>query len=285
MENVKNSLACPKLEELSELVDGETDLSQVSQHVAKCENCQSVVSLYRRIDSATRSDMTPPADLADKIKLACKNAAPPESAPVMTWWSRPLVRYAAGFLLTALLAALAMAMMRGRDLEPMVADKPVENELDKTDVVFVKPGSTQTALTPALADNTVVRNAEMRVVNTQGGGGGNGTTLSTLHRLTLLPAEVRHVWVVDDLKAAEQSFLDILPEGTPRSIRQLDASRTAISVSLEDKQLQKLVDGLSLRKWDLVAPALPQPSKGEKVRFAGRTVHYVVQIVRKYPEK
>ncbi len=269
-----DALRCPGNQALSELVDGENELPNVSRHVSDCVRCKDVVGVYRKIDRATRHDMTPPEDLADRIKQACREVAPVKK-PLVLWWTSPSLRVAAGLLITAMLAALAMNVARDSKEFALAAKEPERMGA----VIARNPNPAPAAAFPA-NDRTVVQGDEMRVVNAQGGAA-TGNTYASIQRQVVLPAEVKHVWTVEDLESAEKYFLSALPASSRPTVRQLGPARTGLTVFLRDQQLQALVEGLAAKRWDLVASALPQPRKRNEVRFVGRPVLYDVQLVEK----
>ena len=93
---------------------------------------------------------------------------------------------------------------------------------------------------------------------------------------------VRHIWMVDDLRASRELFNTYAKRsGVKTAFADKDGGLIVQFRGLTDRQLQGLVEQLNARKWALVSPMLPQPKQWERVKFTGKPVTYTVWAVEK----
>lgn len=286
--------SCPSRQQISELVDG-IERAEVIAHLEHCGICRGVYQAYERIREAARAAVRPRADLSARIKKACERLPAPgprrRSRPSFWRHHSAVLRLAAAVAVSASLITLfglAVSRLGGGpgDVSVATSDKsPQETPPPSEKSPAVLPGRSVAAMHsvfPAHGDG--VKGPEIEQVATSGQPGLPPVrrTASQKAALGRLPAQVHHVWVVNDLGRSERYLKTLLAESQYPNSRP-DANRSLFEIQLRDGELQNLVNRLARHKWSLMTSALPQPARqgGEtNVRFPGRAVTYRLELVQ-----
>jgi hypothetical protein len=306
---------CPDTIELSSWHDGEGELD-LEGHVKECSKCRETVEFYTKIDRALKNAPPPDAMLKTKILSAC--ACEKASEPLFSFV--PLLRVAAALVIIVAVGysiLIDMGNNPGREGVVAKSDGGISISVDGENLERAEAEQLEgDILRPSLGDQNeytvlVKRGNEIRALY-----GPRQMPFSSLQPLSrndigdsrlvsaamapmasnpvygdnhgtpsILPRQVRHVWVVDSLEKGKNEFLEQLPDGALCSICDPDMGKEAapssvcFSVELGEEQLQGLVDQLSASGWALVSSALPQPGEPSRLLLTGESVSYIVELV------
>jgi hypothetical protein len=278
---------CPSFAELSAWVDGE-GLPELDVHLAVCARCQELAAVCHELDQAVRHLATPPAGLAGRIKLRCRQLPQADREPVL--WLFPALRLAAGLAALATLAGvLAFSLGRQAAGPQVVSAAPVSPTASRPVPVSepaIEPelpsGEAYVATEDGAPAGATVRTGEMALAATRHPAAG-GVRFGGVHpsnRGEGVPGRVVHVWVVRDLAASRRDFLDGLPAGV-RCMESVGGEGEMLSLRavLPDSQAQSLVDRLASRGYSLVSPVGPQPGQAQEHVFTNRPMLYEARFV------
>jgi len=97
----------------------------------------------------------------------------------------------------------------------------------------------------------------------------------------VLPQTIRHVWGVENTDGACKLLGDIA-KANDLSLNMTGKQDNActLTITLNDGQLQSLVDKLHGEGWQLVSPFLPQPDQANLISYNGHAVAYTISLVR-----
>lgn len=261
-ENVEQ-IGCPSFEVISAHLDGEAEAGDAT-HIESCQHCLCILASLRDLDKVVARASQPPQGLSARILAACAadrdHAAP---ATVTPFWGRSLLRYAAALAITAGLAFAVRQSVGNGDSAP---DPGKVAMLDNGDGDGSNP------------DGPQIDPTNSSPVSTREGGDSAAITVPVVKRL--VANQVRHVWGVKDLEKVEKDVATQLPEGAKWGVSR-DNAGISVEASLTDEQLQKLVNGIHDRGYDLFRSELPQPNQEDRVKFMGgsRKVIYLARFV------
>jgi hypothetical protein len=241
---------CPSSADLSAAVDGSVP-EELAVHVESCPACQRDLAVLHRLDRAIRSQLAPPAGLAERIRQRVHEAATATPVAPPRWWLSPVLRLAAAVVITAAaIAVLVHVLNRGAASDPMVV---------KGNALPGDPLSVNEHVGSGLNRNSSE-------------GRGDRTVPANL------PDMVKHVWAVGDAAGERSRVQALLPQGA-YEVATTDGN-TVFTVRLTDRDLQKLVDRLAAdSKWQLASHELPQPRQPDSVALTGRNVRYSLVLV------
>lgn len=267
MSSAPGPQGCPGSDDLSAAVDGLAP-EEIAVHIESCSRCQRHVEALRRIDVAVRRRMTPPEGLSARIRQAVKDGAARETTEMPRWWMSPVLRLAAAVAVTAAAIGVLVNVLGDRSASKVtVAEKatpvPATVAVQDTPKPVPTPG--------ALVDANALRLA-------RAGGGGVPGDAAGGELPQGLPRMVRHVWTVADTSGEIGHLKGLLPKGS-YDVGSEDGN-TVFTVVLPDRDLQKLVDALAARRWQLVSPDMPQPQKQSRLVLTGQDVRYSLVMVQ-----
>ncbi len=276
------SKACPTRLELSDWIDGvSTAGTDLENHIAVCPACQDVINSYRRIDSATKCLSLPDDDLAARIKMTCSNL---QQEPVLLTWNRPLFHYAAALVLIASVITALAIRFNGNvpQSESMVAfEKNEWSGINQTEGTVKVAAKTVIDKEKSPVPGSLIDHSELTMANVAGElASGREETGNYSYRPTMIvPALVRHVWVVNDVKDSVEFLSKNLPRESTCTTVTLKRQNAVLQIQLADDKLQALVDKFAARGWSLLSPSVPQPGSGNELLLTGKTVRYDVNLV------
>lgn len=286
----QNQKSCPSLEELSAWHDGAGEPG-LRAHVEACAACQQLLVTFRRVDAAMRVAAQPSPDLAERIKARCR-ALPQREPLFLVLWNQPLLRWAAACAVVAVVlllvhqkmtTATVAAPMAGAETAPTPAAAPalVANSTPPP-VPAVPPAQDEGAGTTAarsagtaVAGSNPIRASKIVRAAADPAPAGN----ADMRQALLVPARVRHVWVVKDLESAKKQVMASLPADASLTVTTAEDGTVSIQALVTDRVLQSLVDKLAGAGMSLVSPTAPQPDRGKDLVVTGRMVRYDVDLV------
>lgn len=266
MSSVAGPQGCPSSDDLSAVVDGLAP-EEITVHIESCSRCQRQVAALRRLDLAIRRQMAPPAGLAARIRQGVRDGSVTAPLAMPRWWMSPVLRLAAAVAVTAAAIAVLVNVLGGGGTAP--TERMASTAPTATDRATVRP-----PVTPA--PGALLQGPELRLARAGGGalpGAGAGSELPQS-----LPRMVRHVWTVPDAAGERGHLKSLLPKGSYEVGE--EGGNTVFTVVLPDQDMQKLVDGLAARRWQLVSPDMPQPQRQASVVWTGQDVRYSIVMVQ-----
>lgn len=266
---------CPSKEELSNWYDNGGDES-IKNHLQECVPCEESVGFYRKVDETVCSSSVAPDYLAADIAEACRHLE--HETLVFPFWVR-LARVAAVIAVVGSVAtALHIMTSPGEDAHGgrivTVGESPGN----------VSPGVTVSANEPSgqqepetIGSLHTVSTADIRPVSVNANrDSGSGDALIQLGD------SVRHVWAVDNIKAASTSLLEALPNDVSKHcFSNLSRETLTFQAAMSDVELQSFVNTLQARGWALVSKDFPQPGEIKKLSLNGHRVNYQIDLVKK----
>ncbi len=273
---------CPSIYELNAWHDGEM-IDGLTDHVSACPKCQKIVADYDRLETALRQGI-PTHDelLIDRIILHCQPRTPARA------FIFHLTRVAAILMIVVGLYGMfaqwsgQRPATAGQDLDSLNTFRGINlNDMPGQFVVLLKNnGQVQPAYGPWLFRSQDDLSPGIVPVNQL-------VALSDPRPRSMsplpvsLPQKVRHVWVVEDLRASRETLIENLPQGARCALRHAeDEQSVELTIWLSDDRLQELVDVLANdMDWALVSSELPQPGQKNRLLSQGREIEYKCSLI------
>ncbi len=276
---------CPAREQLSSWYDGE-QAEGVEMHLANCPECRRVISGYERIDRAIKSaNAVAPPGLRERIVGRCRRKIRREG----------IIFYVARAAAVVLIV-VGLAGMVWQRIEPETADSDdevkevveigghriVADEVLGETLVLLKRGNTLEPLHgpwmvgPSRLPRPGVDRGD-RLVSM----GDGSAQVEKQSFIEVLPREVEHVWVVEDLEKSKEKLIDLIPDGS-RCVLHTSEGEDSIkfTIWLADEELLELVNRMSDQLgWALVASESPQPGQNYFLVPQGRKLQYHCSLV------
>jgi hypothetical protein len=265
MMQIDEQNGCPSFEDVSAHLDGEAD-SAIVEHIGQCTACQRLIASLKLLDSSVSKACQPTAGLSDRIMAACMNGTAEPAPSIIPFWNRAVVRYAAAIALTATLAFAVKSMVGG-------SGNPVGPGGNQNEIAIVPAGHEGLRV---INTGDVIDSNDIETVNVIGTQQPDVAANTGVKRV--VGQAVSHVWGVSSLKVVENDFRKALPEGAFYNVLPRKDG-LVFQTKLTDKQLQKMVEDMHEKGWQLFTPSLPQPGKEANVKFTGSTVTYEAEFV------
>jgi len=273
---------CPDVEDLSEVLDGRGSDAAVA-HIGVCPRCQAAVDAYRRIDRLTAAAIAPPPYLAERIKAVCRQL-PAERPMAMPWRVLTALGYAAAAGVAIVATVAVIRIVSGPSTGALTAAAPAPEVAIPVSrpAPELPPGTPENI--PIITSSRVplINDPHLARANASGGSDMSGVDggFAGERAAVLVPARVRHVWVVKDrLPDEEKRLIQSLPEGSSYVQTRSLPGMNSYQVMMPDHRLQTLVDKLGESGWSLLSPAMPQPGEGRSMILTGRAIRYDVDLV------
>ena len=263
MSDAPRPQGCPSIDDLSAAADGFLP-EEISLHLDVCPVCQQSLQHLRRFDRAVQQRLTPPPGLAERVRQHVHAHAAERLVLVPRWSISPVLRLAAALAASAAaIAILVHVLGDGPAAAPTMAGIPVG-----AGAALVPTQD------PALAPRPITDgNVELAGVQSKG----SSLAHSAPDLRLSIPSQVRHVWTVPASAEEATHLRGFLPKGSYHV--DVQDGNTVFAVRLPDRDLQKLVDHLYERKWQLVSAGVPQPQNGANLVLTGQTVRYDLVMV------
>jgi len=294
-QDIDRTDSCPTAEQLGDHSDGRV-VAGVGTHVASCPACQATVKAYRVLDMGVWRAIEPPASLAERIKQACGELSwdeepnvdevPGEPLPFLRRFSPGLRVALACAAAVVLLLTVARPLLRvGSDNSSALTARPsTQSPAEEQPEMADADGTEAASWTSYPRDGGNVLKADGSYSRVAADGVGHSSLSAVPPQLaprTIIPSRVKHVWMVENLSAAQRVLHDNLPAATSCTVVVTGSDSSAFyNVFLSDHKLQSLVDRLAAAGFPLVSASVPQPGKESRVLMTGRTVRYDVEFVQ-----
>ncbi|MCF7855627.1 MAG: hypothetical protein K9N51_12570, partial [Candidatus Pacebacteria bacterium] len=250
------------------------------KHIQECRRCKHNVDFFGRVDQTLADSKQPPSGLNQRIVERCTQMS---TTPLPFDWRVNVLRIAAVLVVIAAITAAFLVLSWPRtSSENMVAGTdPLtisEDGIQSTGRDDVSPTRRTIYFQQSPSTFPV---AKIRAGSAEPNVEGfvRSLLLTEQSKTNILPAAVRHVWVVDDLDTARKQLLDSLPAGAVAVPTNGRNHAMCFRISLSDTDLQGLVTSLERSGWALVTPALPQPGEIDSLLLTGQEVLYTADIV------
>lgn len=278
-QNSNSMNKCPTQEELNLWYDGEgAPGEEFEKHINQCEHCKQCLASYHRIDNGVRKVLSNSDELlADRIIRKCEKTRTGD-------FFFHILRAAAILLIVLGVVGLFFTPKNQQSTET-AGDSPVF--LSPADIDFAKPeffvlikknNQFEPLYGPWNREQGIPSNLRLRQTETAdqlvnfGGGQKENSPLASV-----LPRNIRHVWVVNDLEESREKLLEILPEGSRCSLQSNGEDNSIdFRISLVDKNLQEIVNRMAQDfGWALVSSDPPQPREADSGLISqGRVIQY-----------